>query len=90
MEVSKKSSSLPHTHAHLPTWAAWNNYEGFDSSYTQNIGDVLGQQDYAVHMQGKTDWTAGGHAVWNWWQCFTMCVLLVLLLVRNDSMPTEL
>jgi len=47
---------------------AGSNGEGLPPDYDDKIGDVLARQGYDVLISGKTDWTTGGHAEWNWMQ----------------------
>lgn len=41
-------------------------------TYNNKIGDVLNRSGVNVKIAGKTDWTSGAHAPWNWLQFWTM------------------
>jgi len=69
---------IPHINEGVKVNGAWNNAEGNPKNYSMLIHQVLSnnkQQNYTIGPAfGKTDWTVGGHALWNWLQCWTMYV----------------
>jgi|EP01049_Picozoa_sp_SAG25_P004564 hypothetical protein len=85
-----------HVH-HIPHWnqgvkvnGAWNNAEGNEEGFAHGWGDALQtlgrERNYSTNPAwGKTDWTVGGHALWNWLQCWTMYTAFPYNLSIPDS-----
>ena len=45
---------------------------GTELNYSSNRVNEDSGKGCASCSFGKTDWTVGGHALWNWLQCWTM------------------
>jgi arylsulfatase K len=59
----RHASNIPHDHHGIAVGGAWNNYEGLPLNYSQRIDQVMSSvTDYAVKVNGKTDWATGGHS----------------------------
>ena len=69
---------------------------GTELNYSSNRVNEDSGKGCASCSFGKTDWTVGGHALWNWLQCWTMyaaipckcrCLLCGLFRSFNDAAP---
>ena len=52
---------IPHEHNGMLVTGAWNNYEGLDQNYTGFLHERLAAAGYSTELNGKRDWTVGGH-----------------------------
>jgi arylsulfatase A-like enzyme len=58
----RHASNLQHEHNGVSVPGAINNYEGLPQNFTNRIDQVLSRVGaYAVKVNGKTDWSTGGH-----------------------------
>ena len=54
---------IAHSHNGMLVNGAWNNYEGLDSNYSGGLlHERLAAAGYATQVNGKRDWTVGGHS----------------------------
>ena len=58
----RHASNLEHDHNGVPVPGALNNYEGLPQNFTDRIDQVLTRSSgYNIKVNGKTDWSTGGH-----------------------------
>jgi arylsulfatase A-like enzyme len=76
---SLHSGRAPHKIAHVHNGeavaGAWNNYEGLPDGYAARLDQLLNASGYATIIEGKTDWTVGGHTLANRLECITFNVV---------------
>eukprot|EP00936_MAST-01D_sp_MAST-1D-sp1_P000223 g223.t1 len=77
---------IPHTTwGNVSTDVVWGNGEGLPPDYDELIHNVLDAAGYQTKISGKTDWTTGGHAEWNWMQWWTMYARFPFTVGANES-----
>ena len=63
MHSGRAPHKIAHQHNGMTVNGVWNNYEGLPINYSSRLDQLLNASGYAVSIEGKTDWTVGGHSL---------------------------